>query len=130
MKIEIKDIKSTARTLKEMSFTTEIDKSTIFFPISTSCEKEFDGLTIAAKEMTSRTSLVPGLVVKDVPYDDGKVRTHVYLGYADSRFCPKFDPLQFLEMTGASVSKKLREMLTDRECYLVESEYLKALYKL
>ena len=44
----------------------EIDKSTIFFPISTSCEKEFDGLTIAAKEMTSRTSLVPGLVVKDM----------------------------------------------------------------
>ena len=130
MKIEINEIKTASKILKDMIFYVSLDKSEIFFPISTAEEKEFDGLTLTTKSTASRSSLIPGLVAKETFDANGRRQTTIELAYADSRFCPEFSPLQFLEMIGEVPSKKLREFLKDKECYLIEKEYIKASYTL
>ena len=131
MKIEIKDIKSTARVLKELKFSPLIDRSELFFPISTAAEKEFDGLTMSTKQTASRSVLIPGLILTEV-FDEKNNKSYmdVKIAYADSRFCPEFDPVQFADILGQNLSRKTREFLDDKECYLVEKEYIKAVYKL
>ena len=130
MKIERNELDKIIKILnKSVIYEPTVETSIIFFPIETSRIEESDGFEFSVENKgADKTVVVPGLTLEVVKGEKGET-SEARLAYADVRYSPKFDFLQFLSFYGKP-SKKDMEALAGLECYIINKSYVSAIYRL
>ena len=128
--INTNEVKEVAKLLSTLKYDTFSDKSRLFFPIDASYEKDLDGFQLSSRTSRvpggSKNPLTPGLIL--INCGDGKA--DVKLAYADLTYSPSFDMIQHSEILGHSLSKKLKEVLSETETYIVLNDYVSLVFNL
>lgn len=128
MKLDRKDIKKTVKMLMDIKYEpADRELSYIFFPIDSSLGKDIDGLEFISKSTVRgiKEVLTPGLILSKENNE-----TVVNLAYADVKYSPHFELIQYMDITNQTLNKNLEEFLNNNDCLIVGTEYVKAKFKL
>lgn len=130
-KIKKTEIKEVIKLLKKINYCPSgNNKSTLFFPIEEEYTTNSDGIELVNKSRNSGavSYVKPGLCLEIVANEKEKKELKIFLGYAQTEYCPHIDMRQFVELSKSGFSEKEKTRIAELECLLVKNENLLAEY--